>query len=127
MFLWLKKALKRCGEWLSSTKGCEELHYINGSATLPPPLSAEEEAKTIAALENEDEAARQSLIEHNLRLVAHIIKKHYANARDQEDLVSIGTIGLIKAVDTFDHSKGSRLATYAARCIENATLTRMSF
>ena len=69
-----------------------------------------------------DKAARQRLIEHNLRLVAHIIKKRYANAREQEDLVSIGTIGLIKAVDTFDGSKGPRIATYAARCIENEIL-----
>lgn len=76
----------------------------------------------MAAMAAGDQAARQKLIEHNLRLVAHIIKKHYGGARDPEDLVSIGTIGLIKAVDTFDCSKGSRLATYAARCIENEIL-----
>ena len=97
----------------------------NGS--FPKPLSAKEERAAVAAMKAGDPEARRRLIEHNLRLVAHIIKKHYANARDQEDLVSIGTIGLIKAVDTFDGSKGPRLATYAARCIENATLTRMGF
>ena len=102
------------------------LSVVN-SGSFPKPLSAKEERAAFAAMAAGDAAARQRLIEHNLRLVAHIIKKHYANARDQEDLVSIGTIGLIKAVDTFDSSKGPRLATYAARCIENATLTRMGF
>ena len=102
------------------------LSVVN-SGSFPKPLTAKEEKEALAAMARGDATARQKLIEHNLRLVAHIIKKHYANARDQEDLVSIGTIGLIKAVDTFDSSKGSRLATYAARCIENATLTRMGF
>ncbi|MBQ3202843.1 MAG: RNA polymerase sporulation sigma factor SigK [Clostridia bacterium] len=97
------------------------LSVVN-SGSFPKPLTAKEERAALAAMAAGDKAARQRLIEHNLRLVAHIIKKHYANARDQEDLVSIGTIGLIKAVDTFDGSKGSRLATYAARCIENEIL-----
>ncbi|MBR3779327.1 MAG: RNA polymerase sporulation sigma factor SigK [Clostridia bacterium] len=92
----------------------------NGS--FPKPLSAKEERAAVAAMKAGDPEARRRLIEHNLRLVAHIIKKHYANARDQEDLVSIGTIGLIKAVDTFDESKGPRVATYASRCIENEIL-----
>ena len=70
-----------------------------------------------------DKAANDKLIEHNLRLVAHIIKKYYSNSTDQEDLISIGTIGLIKAVSTFDHKKGCRFATYGSRCVENATLT----
>lgn len=70
-----------------------------------------------------DKAAKDKLIEHNLRLVAHIIKKYYSNSTDQEDLISIGTIGLIKAVSTFDHKKGCRFATYGSRCVENATLT----
>ena len=70
-----------------------------------------------------DPSARQKLIEHNLRLVAHIVKKYYAGQNDQEDLISIGTIGLIKAIDTFDPGKGIRLSSYASRCIENEILT----
>jgi len=93
------------------------LSVVN-SGSFPKPLSAAREREALAAMAQGDPAARQLLIEHNLRLVAHIIKKHYSGARDQEDLVSIGTIGLIKAVDTFDANKG-RLATYASRCIEN--------
>ena len=95
---------------------------VVGSGSFPKPLTAKQERQALAQMAAGDTAARQRLIEHNLRLVAHIIKKHYAAARDQEDLVSIGTIGLIKAVDTFDGSKGSRLATYASRCIENEIL-----
>ncbi len=94
---------------------------VVGSGSFPKPLSAKQERQALEAMAAGDPAARQQLIQHNLRLVAHIIKKHYATARDQEDLVSIGTIGLIKAVDTFDVSKG-RLATYASRCIENEIL-----
>lgn len=101
------------------------LSVVN-SGSFPKPLSAKEERAALAAMAAGDTDARRRLIEHNLRLVAHIIKKHYANARDQEDLVSIGTVGLIKAVDSFDGRKGSRLATYAARCIENAILTSMT-
>jgi len=97
------------------------LSVVN-SGSFPKPLTAKQEREALEAMEAGDAAARQRLIEHNLRLVAHIIKKHYAAARDQEDLISIGTIGLIKAVDTFDGSKGSRLATYASRCIENEIL-----
>lgn len=97
------------------------LHVVN-SGSFPKPLSVAEEQAALQAMAAGDSAARQRLIEHNLRLVAHIIKKYYANARDQEDLVSIGTIGLIKAVDTFDPTKGLRLATYAARCVENEIL-----
>ena len=97
------------------------LHVVN-SGSFPKPLTAAEEKAAIAAMHAGDSAARQTLIEHNLRLVAHIIKKYHANAADQDDLISIGTIGLIKAVDTFDNSKGLRLATYASRCIENEIL-----
>lgn len=97
------------------------LHVVN-SSSFPKPLTAAQEREAFAAMRGGDRAARQTLIEHNLRLVAHIIKKYYANAQNQEDLVSIGTIGLIKAVDTFDETKGPRLATYAARCIENEIL-----
>ncbi len=97
------------------------LHVVN-SGSFPKPLTAAQEREAFAAMRQGDSAARQTLIEHNLRLVAHIIKKYYAGAQNQEDLVSIGTIGLIKAVDTFDETKGPRLATYAARCIENEIL-----
>ncbi len=96
--------------------------HVTGGSSFPKPMSAREERETFAAMRAGDPAARQKLIERNLRLVAHIIKKHYGSARDQEDLVSIGTIGLIKAVDTFDAKKGPRLATYAARCIQNEIL-----
>ena len=75
-------------------------------------------------MKNGDMAARDKLIRHNLRLVAHIVKKYYASSTDQEDLISIGTIGLIKAVNSFDNTKGARFATYAARCIENAILSQ---
>lgn len=95
---------------------------VVSTGSFPKPLTARQEREALEQMAAGDTAARQRLIEHNLRLVAHIIKKHYANARDQEDLISIGTIGLIKAVDTFDVSKGSRLATYASRCVENEIL-----
>lgn len=96
------------------------LHVVN-SSSFPKPLTAAEEEQALDALANGDAAARRRLIEHNLRLVAHIVKKYGGTAQEQEDLISIGTIGLIKAVDTFDVSKG-RLATYASRCIENEIL-----
>ncbi len=98
------------------------LHVIN-SGSFPRPLGAEEELQCLQAFrERGDMAARNRLIEHNLRLVAHIIKKYYSAGHDQDDLISIGTIGLIKAVETFDYKKGIRLATYASRCIENEIL-----
>ena len=97
------------------------LHLESGS--FPRPLSAREETEAFAALRAGDPAAREKLIRHNLRLVAHIVKKYYALPGDQDDLVSIGTIGLIKGISTFDAAKGARLATYAARCVENAILT----
>ena len=97
------------------------LHVVN-SGSFPKPLTAAQEREAFAAMRGGDRAARQQRIEHNLRLVAHIIKKYYAGAQNQEDLVSIGTIGLIKAVDTFDETKGPRLATYAARCSETEIL-----
>ena len=99
-----------------------EIFYIGGPIPLPAPLTPEEERALLLCLPQEGERVRRTLIEHNLRLVAHIIRKKYAGARDQEDLVSIGTIGLIKAVDTFDGTKGPRLVTYASRCIENEIL-----
>lgn len=95
------------------------------SSSFPKPLSARDEIAAFEAMKNGDMAARDKLIRHNLRLVAHIVKKYYASSTDQEDLISIGTIGLIKAVNSFDNTKGARFATYAARCIENAILSRM--
>ena len=95
------------------------LHVVR-SGSFPKPLTPEEEtAAWIAYREHGDLGARDRLIEHNLRLVAHIIRKYYSTSREQDDLISIGTIGLMKAVSTFDYTKGTRLATYAARCIEN--------
>lgn len=96
--------------------------HISNAGSFPPPLSAAEERKTLEAFRNGDEAARDKLIRHNLRLVAHIIKKYYAAYADQDDLISIGTIGLIKGINTFNAEKGTRLATYAARCVENEIL-----
>ena len=94
------------------------LQVVN-SGSFPKPLSAAREREALEAMAAGDPTARQRLVEHNLRLVAHIIKKHYSGAREQEDLISIGTIGLIKAVDTFNPARGQRLAAYASRCIEN--------
>ena len=93
--------------------------HVTGAGSFPPPLSAKKEAELIERNLKGDEEARNALIEHNLRLVAHIVKKYYASGCEQDDLISIGTIGLIKAVSSFNSDKGIRLATYAARCIEN--------
>lgn len=92
------------------------------SGSFPKPLSAEEEQRYLELSAQGDIQARNILIERNLRLVAHIMKKYYTQTADQEDLISIGTIGLIKGISTFDPSKGARLATYAARCVENEIL-----
>ena len=96
--------------------------HVTGSGSFPRPLTAKEEREYLERFQNGDMEARSKLIEHNLRLVAHIIKKYYSSQSDQDDLVSIGTIGLIKAVNTIDSSKGIRLSSYAARCIENEVL-----
>ena len=98
--------------------------HVTGSGSFPKPLSAKEERACLERVAQGDAEARATLIEHNLRLVAHIIKKYYAAQRDQDDLISIGTIGLIKAISTFKYDKGTRFATYAARCIENAILSQ---
>lgn len=90
--------------------------------SFPRPLSTKDEAECIERCKKGDKAARDKLIEHNLRLVAHIVKKYNLIDKDMEDLISIGTIGLIKAIDTFDSEKGIRLATYASRCIDNELL-----
>ena len=93
------------------------------TGSFPKPLTEAEERHYLALAKEGDLEARNILIERNLRLVAHIVKKYYAQTGDQDDLISIGTIGLIKGIETFDPSKGARLATYAARCIENAILS----
>lgn len=107
---WLRKRLLR------------SIHYIGSSEVLPPPLSEEEEAEIISKLAAGDENARSVLIEHNLRLVVYIAKKFENTGINIEDLISIGTIGLIKAVNTFEPKKNIKLATYASRCIENEIL-----
>lgn len=107
--------------WLMLSTLLYSLQLNTGS--FPKPLSAEEERYYLTLAQAGDLDARNVLIERNLRLVAHIMKKYYAQTSDQEDLISIGTIGLMKGISTFDPSKGARLATYAARCVENAILT----
>ena len=102
-----------------------QLGYVTNANSFPQPLSPEEEQKYIAAYKEGSEDARNILIERNLRLVAHIVKKYSTFSSDIDDLISIGTIGLIKAISTFDQSKGTRLATYAARCIENEILMQI--
>ena len=97
--------------------------HLKNLTSFPKPLSAQRERELLQKMrQNGDLDARNELIEHNLRLVSHIIKKYYSNYDEQEDLISIGTIGLIKAIDSFDADKGVRLATYAARCVENEIL-----
>lgn len=98
------------------------IHYIGGSDILPPPLPPQQESELIARLANKDMEARQTLIEHNLRLVVYIAKKFENSGVGIEDLISIGAIGLIKAVNTFNADKKIKLATYASRCIENEIL-----
>ena len=105
-----------------------DVHYINGPETLPPPLSKKEEEKLLSDIlvgnGNDVEKARQALITHNLRLVVYIAKKFENSGVPVEDLISIGTIGLIKAANSFNSSKGTKFATYASRCIENAILSQ---
>ena len=92
--------------------------HLESAGSFPKPLSAADEKKYFALYASGDQQARNVLIEHNLRLVAHIVKKYYTVTNEQDDLISIGTIGLIKAVNTFSYEKGTRFATYASRCIE---------
>ena len=106
--------------WLMLSTLLYSLQLNTGS--FPKPLTEEEERRYLDLAQAGDLEARNILIERNLRLVAHIMKKYYAQTSDQEDLISIGTIGLIKGITTFDPSKGARLATYAARCVENEIL-----
>ena len=118
--------LKDFGALLSSIRmklsGVEGIYYINGPETLPPPLKRDEEAAIMKRIESGDEKAREPLIVHNLRLVVYIAKKFESPSVNVEDLISIGTIGLIKAVNTFCPSRNIKLATYASRCIENEIL-----
>lgn len=100
---------------------CLILH-ITDAESFPKPLSKKEENEALELMAQGDENARQKLIEHNLRLVAHIVKKYYANYSEQDDLISIGTIGLIKGINSYKPDKGTKLATYCARCIENEIL-----
>ncbi len=98
--------------------------YVKNNA-FPQPLSAKDEQKYLKLMSQGDENARNMLIEHNLRLVAHIVKKFENTGEDTEDLISIGTIGLIKAIESYSDGKGTKLATYAARCIENEILMHL--
>lgn len=98
------------------------IHYIGGTDVLPPPLKGEQERSALEAMEHGDEAARQTLVEHNLRLVVYIARRFENTGTHLEDLISIGTIGLIKAIGTYRMDKNIKLATYASRCIENEIL-----
>lgn len=108
--------------WLMLGSILYSLKLANGGGSFPKPLSAKEEKHYLELSAQGDLQARNILVERNLRLVAHIMKKYYTQTADQEDLISIGTIGLIKGISTFDAGKGARLATYAARCVENEIL-----
>lgn len=101
---------------------CFFILHVCGGGAFPKPLSEKKEREYVQRMQNGDKAARNVLVEHNLRLVAHIVKKYYGSQSEQDDLVSIGTIGLIKAIDTFKPDKNIRLSSYASRCIENEIL-----
>ena len=118
----LKKLTHKCKTLILKIFGKSEFYYINGSETLPPPLSADEEKDIMLKISTGEEKLRQQLIIHNLRLVVYIAKKFESPNSTVEDLISIGTIGLIKAVNTFSPDRNIKLATYASRCIENEIL-----
>lgn len=107
--------------WLMENMLYFALHMESGTV-FPKPLSAQQEAEAFRRMAEGDTSARSELIEHNLRLVAHVVKKYYMSNADTEELISIGTVGLIKAVSTFNNSKSTRFATYAAKCIDNEIL-----
>lgn len=113
---------KRIWAFLFRYRDHQEVFYIQGNDVLPQPLSKDEELAALIALEDGDEEARNTLIEHNLRLVVYIAKRYETNPIFMEDLISIGSIGLIKAVNTFKRDKNIKLVTYASRCIENEIL-----
>ena len=110
---------RRIGNFVLLFGAMPDLHYINGPDTLPPPLTPQEEQQALCGLAAGEGAARDALITHNLRLVVYIAKKFESSTAGVEDMISIGTIGLIKAVNTFEPGKNIKLATYASRCIEN--------
>ncbi|MBQ9730975.1 MAG: RNA polymerase sporulation sigma factor SigK [Bacilli bacterium] len=116
------KILDKLIRWIKIIFSDGEVYYINGSETLPPPLEKEEEDKLFEEYLNGSIEARDKLIEHNLRLVVYVAKKYETNIVNLEDLISIGTIGLIKSISTFKQDKNIKLATYASRCIENEIL-----
>lgn len=116
-FWWVKRKLRCVRSSLSHT---DEVYYINGADVLPPPLCAEEEERLLACAESEE--ARRTLIEHNLRLVVYVAKRFENTGATLEELISIGTVGLVKAVCSFDAGKNIKIATYASRCIENEIL-----
>jgi len=96
---------------------------MSSAQSFPPPLSPEEERDCFLRMKQGDQRAREKLIEHNLRLVAHIVKKYYTSYKNQDDILSIGTIGLIKAIDSFKIENGAKFATYASKCLQNAILS----
>ena len=118
----LENCMTRLKIFLLGTESQQQVFYIHGSDTLPPPLDSDEENEAFAQLANGDSLARNTLIEHNLRLVVYIARKFESPTVTIEDLISIGTIGLIKAVESFHPEKNIKLATYASRCIENEIL-----
>ncbi len=118
----MKKILEFINKLINKFKTKNEIHYINGPETLPPPLTKQEEAIIFEQITNGDNSGREKLIVHNLRLVVYISKKFENTGAGLEDLISIGTIGLIKAVKTFCPTRNIKLATYASRCIENEIL-----
>ncbi len=125
MMGWLRRLYARWMRWLGTRRSQGRLDYIGGSDTLPHPLPPDQERAAVEAMARGDKAARDLLIEHNLRLVVYIARKFDNTGVGLEDLISIGTIGLIKAVNTFDRHKKIKLATYASRCIENEILMHL--
>lgn len=118
-------SLSLAGFWSFLTSAVFAIGYISGSNLFPEPLGAEEERQCLEKLKQGDDEARNILIERNLRLVAHVAKKYGNSNVDQDDLISIGTIGLIKGINSFDIDKGSRLSTYVSRCIDNEILMHL--
>lgn len=122
---WIRSKLMGLRKWLSAAAvrfKSASVYYLSSGTTLPPPLEKEEEEALLERLRGGDEAVRQTLIERNLRLVVYIARKFESSGINVEDLVSIGSIGLIKAVNTFDPNRGIKLATYASKCIQNEIL-----
>ena len=119
---WVRRLARRFLGWKARLGWTQDVHYINGPETLPPPLTPAQEAEVMQRVREGVENAREPLITHNLRLVVYIAKKFDSSGVGMEDLISIGTIGLIKAVNTFCPERNIKLATYASRCIENEIL-----